>query len=215
MPAPELWLLVMARDPAGAKSRLAAVLDERSRAALAIAMLADVLAATGSTAVARRIVATESDAIGGVARAAGAEVLDVPRSDTNEAAAAALRHARVGGAAGALVLAADLPLLRPDDVGALIEASEGADVVIAPDRHDRGTNAIVLRPPLVIAPAFGRDSRRAHEDRARRAGLRVRVVRRHGLAVDVDDAADLDLARGDPALGRRTRDHFRESTASI
>ncbi len=206
MPAPDTWCLVLARDPAGAKSRLAPVLDERARAELAVAMLADVLAATGAVAFARRIVVTESDTIRAVARQAGAETLDVPRSDTNDAAAAALRHAHASGAARALALAADLPLLRADDLIALVDASDEADVVIGPDRHGRGTNALLVTPPLVIPTAFGSDSLRVHREQAARAGARLRVVRRPGIATDVDDADDLRLVREDAALGSRTRD---------
>lgn len=206
MPARDTWCLVLARDPAGAKSRLAAVLDERSRAELAVAMLADVLAAAGAVGFACSVVVTESDAIRAVARQAGAETLAVPRSDTNDAAAAALRHAHAAGAPRALVLAADLPLLRADDLVALVDASDDADVVIGPDRHGRGTNALLVAPPLVINTAFGRDSLRLHREQAGRAGLRLRVITRPGIATDVDDEDDLRVVRADATLGSHTRD---------
>ena len=201
---PDLWLLVPARDPAGAKTRLASVLDPDSRAALAVAMLRDVLAASRSIDFARRIVVTESDAMRGVARDAGADVLDTPRTGTNDAAAAAFAAAATAGATAALVLAADLPLLVPADLEALVDAADSAGVVIAPDRHRRGTNALLLTPPSAIRPAFGEDSFRLHRDRARDAGLRSRIVSTRGLATDVDDADDLRSVLRDPALGART-----------
>lgn len=199
---PETWLLVLARDPAGAKTRLAAVLDPPARAALAVAMLGDVLAASRDAPFARRIVVTESDAMRDVAKTAEIETLHVPLSTTNEAAAAALLAASAGGAARALVLAADLPLLQPSDLEALLDAD--AAIAIAPDRHARGTNALLLAPPLAMEPAFGAGSFAAHQERARSAGLRASVVLTSGLATDVDDADDLRLVVRDPSLGPRT-----------
>ncbi len=200
---PETWLLVLARDPAGAKTRLASVLDPDSRSALAVAMLTDVLAAAREAPFARRIVATESAAVRGVAASMGAETLAVARSGTNGAAVAALAAAGKGAGA-ALVLASDLPLLAAPDLEALLEAAGAAEVVVAPDRHRRGTNALLLTPPAAIAPAFGQDSFRSHRERARDAGLRSRIVTTRGLATDVDDPDDLRLVLGEPSIGART-----------
>jgi 2-phospho-L-lactate guanylyltransferase len=85
----------------------------------------------------------------------------------------------------------DLPLVRPRDIDDLLSAAEGADVVLASDRHHRGTNALVLRPPG-IAPAFGPDSFQAHLAAARAAGLRIKEIRSPEIAFDIDNAADLD-----------------------
>ncbi|MDE3194365.1 MAG: hypothetical protein KGN00_11830, partial [Chloroflexota bacterium] len=103
------------------------------------------------------------------------------------------------------LLPADLAALRADDVAALLEAAEEADVVIAPDRRARGTNALVLRPPDALEPLFGPDSFAAHREAASRAGLRVRVVERAGLALDLDEADDLRAAVAEAdSLGTRT-----------
>lgn len=205
--AAETWLLVLARDPRGAKSRLSGALEPARRAELAVAMLADVLAAAHEVPFARRLVATESHAMGEVAKAADVETLAVPLSTTNDAARSAFQAAAMGLARRALAIAADLPLLARADLEALL--AEEAEVVIAPDRHDRGTNALLLGPPLVIAPAFGPRSFAAHRQRARKAGVRVKVVSRAGLATDVDDADDLRQVLGDPSLGRRTAEVLR------
>ncbi|MDE3101297.1 MAG: 2-phospho-L-lactate guanylyltransferase [Chloroflexota bacterium] len=204
MPRPDRWLVVLARDARRAKSRLADVLTAGERARLALAMLEDVLEATLG-AGARVVVATESAAMADLARRHGAEPLAVPARGTREAARDALAAAAEARARLAGVLPADLPALRTDDVVALLDAAEAADVVLASDRHGRGTNALVLRPPLALEPLFGPDSFAAHRDAAARAGLRVRTVTRPGLALDVDDAADLAAARETvPTLGART-----------
>jgi 2-phospho-L-lactate guanylyltransferase len=202
MPMPDTWLCVLARDPAVAKTRLSGVLGPASRADLAIAMLDDVLAAASQVAFARRIVVTESELVRGVARSAGAESLDVIPSGTNDAAAAALHAAAGAGAARALLLAADLPYLVASDLELLL--GEDAPVVIAPDRHRRGTNALLLSPPSVISPAFGVDSFTAHRERARHVSSEATVVTTRGLATDVDEPEDLRLLLHEGGLGRHT-----------
>lgn len=200
----DTWLCILARDPAAAKTRLAGVLGQAARADLSAAMLEDVLAAAGDVPFARRLVVTESELVRGVARAAGAETLYVAASGTNDAASAAVREAVAGKAARVLLLAADLPYLVAADLGLLL--TEEAHVVIAPDRHQRGTNALLLSPASAIAPAFGEDSFRAHRERARRAGWDERIVTLRGLATDVDEPEDLRLLLREAGVGRRTRE---------
>lgn len=198
----ETWLFLLARDPASAKTRLAPFLSRAARADLAAAMLDDVIAATRDVAFAKRVIVTESPAVRKVARAAGLEALDVPASGTNGAARAALRATRDG--VRALLLVADVPLVSRADLDDLIAAE--APVVVAPDRHRRGTNALALKPASVIAPGFGRDSYRVHRERAARAKVRLRVVRARGLSTDIDSPDDLRVAKRSGALGRRTRE---------
>jgi 2-phospho-L-lactate guanylyltransferase len=202
MPMLETWLCILARDPAAAKTRLSGVLGQAARADLAIAMLEDVLAAASEVAFARRLVVTESDLVSSLARSAGAESFYVRASGTNDAASAAVRNVVSEGAARVLLLAADLPYLVASDIELLV--AEGAPIVIAPDRHRRGTNALVLAPPSVIAPAFGADSFSAHRESARRVSIHPRIATSRGLATDIDDPEDLQLLRREPGVGRRT-----------
>lgn len=85
-----------------------------------------------------------------------------------------------------LIVHGDLPLVRSDDIDAVLERD--ADVVIARAR-DGGTNALLMRER--IRCAFGPSSALAHAARARKAGLRAHVLDRPGLALDVDDASSL------------------------
>jgi 2-phospho-L-lactate guanylyltransferase len=167
-------------------------------------MLADVLSAASLVPFGRRVVVTESAVVRQAARSVGAESLDVPASGTNDAARVALRAAAGAGAARALLLAADLPLVGPADLELLL--AEDAAVVIAPDRHGRGTNALQLAPPTAIAPAFGEGSYGAHRERAQRARLEMRVVTSRGLCTDIDNADDLQFVLGQSGVGRHSRD---------
>jgi 2-phospho-L-lactate/phosphoenolpyruvate guanylyltransferase len=63
--------------------------------------------------------------------------------------------------------------------------------VVAASRDRQGTNALLLRPPDVIAPAFGPPSVVRHFAAGRAAGALARLVTRLGLSHDVDTPADL------------------------
>ena len=78
------------------------------------------------------------------------------------------------------------------------------DVVIVPDRHGTGTNALLLRPPTAIAPAFGPGSRERHQSAAEAAGVDHAVVRLPSLELDVDTPEDLAALRASGRLGART-----------
>jgi len=90
-----------------------------------------------------------------------------------------------------LVIHADLPTVSAGDIGALLEAAAAESIAIAPDRHGTGTNALALPAGVPFTFAFGAGSRAAHE---RLAATRAAIVERPGLALDIDEPADLDLA---------------------
>jgi 2-phospho-L-lactate guanylyltransferase len=76
--------------------------------------------------------------------------------------------------------------------GAAAGVAEGArEVVIVPDRHGTGTNALVLTPPDVLAPSFGPDSFERHRRLATEAGIAWRIQTPASLLLDIDTAEDL------------------------
>jgi 2-phospho-L-lactate/phosphoenolpyruvate guanylyltransferase len=206
-----------------AKQRLGDALGAEGRRALAEAMVGDVLdALTGAAAVDAIVVVTGEPAASALAAAAGAATVADP-DDAGHVRAArrgvtwALEH----GAARALLVPGDCPALDPDEVDGLLtgasglrpgagqaaggapeRARAGGEVIVVPDRHGTGTNALVLTPPDAIVPSFGPGSRARHEEAARVAGARVRVAEPPSLLLDVDTADDLAALR--TALGRRT-----------
>ncbi len=66
------------------------------------------------------------------------------------------------------MLAADLPLIGPEDLEALARLGECSSrlVVASPDRFEDGTNALLMRPPGVIPYALGPGSFKRHVARA-------------------------------------------------
>ena len=69
-----------------------------------------------------------------------------------------------------------------------LELSLGGELrgVIAPDQQEQGTNALALAPPDPDFFRFGPDSFQAHLEAAKARGMTMRILRRPGLAQDLD-----------------------------
>jgi 2-phospho-L-lactate guanylyltransferase len=184
-------IIVPHRGLAAAKTRLAPVLDDAEREALARRLLERVLA-VAHEACGDVVVITPSEALGPLVAAAGARLAVQRGMGLNVGLEQARREALVDGIDTLVVLHGDLPNLAADDVAALLDAvPPTAGVAIAPDRAGSGTNGLALRPPDVIAFRFGIGSLAAHRTEAETAGVPLVEVHRPGLAFDLDTPADL------------------------
>jgi 2-phospho-L-lactate guanylyltransferase len=197
--------VVPVKDTAQAKQRLAAVLSPAQRQDLALAMLADVLAALALVRdLAGILVVTADPAATAIAGRHGARVVtDGARAGHTGAVAVAARQL---GRDGMLALPGDIPLVEPDDIRQLIVAhgtgAQGAAFTIAPARDDRGSNAVLCSPAGAVALRFGADSFFPHLAAARSCGIAPRVVRRPRIALDIDTPDDLALFLRTPSPTR-------------
>jgi 2-phospho-L-lactate guanylyltransferase len=196
-----------------AKQRLGPGLGAEPRRALAAAMARDVLdALAGVGGLDGVIVVTGEPEVAEAARGLGAEVLGDERdAGQSPAALIGIARARERGARHALLVPGDCPALDPAEVERLLAGLAPApSVAVVPDRHGTGTNALVLAPPDVIAPAFGPGSFDRHVAAGREAGAAVHVERLASLQLDVDTAGDLEALRealaGRPGAAPRTRE---------
>jgi 2-phospho-L-lactate guanylyltransferase len=187
-----------------AKQRLGVALEAGERRELAAAMVADVLAALGAVdAIGAVIVVTAEPAAAEAAVRAGATVVHDPDEHGQSAAASRGIAALDAGAERVLLVPGDCPALDPGEVGALLaRPARNPGVVIVPDRHGSGTNALLLTPPDAIEPSFGPGSRARHEQLAREAGAECRIAEPPSLALDIDTIDDLAVLRA--ALDART-----------
>lgn len=210
------------RTVSGGKARLGEALDAEEREELVLGLLKHTLQVLGDWPVCRRIHLVSPDPVLGAAtRRAGVEVT-VHRQQgegLNEGIGLGVSAAVAEGAASLLVLPGDLPhlsvealdeLLTAADAG-VVAAAGGPLVAIVPSDAGGGTNALWLRPPRAIAPAFGPGSFEAHLRAAEAAGAAVQVVGDPVLGFDLDTPDDLE--RLDPvrlrqltALGRGAAD---------
>ena len=194
-------IIVPHRGLEDAKTRLAGVLEPTERAALAERLLRHVLATAMSTGH-EVVVISPDPGLEPVVRATGATLSVQQGMGLNTGLRQARGEALAAGVTLVAVLHGDLPDLAPSDVTALLAAAgDGLAVGIAPDAAGRGTNGLALAPPDAVDFAFGPDSFAAHRAAGERAGATVTVVRRAGLAFDLDTPADLAawLERGHAA----------------
>jgi 2-phospho-L-lactate guanylyltransferase len=183
--------IVPQKSLAAAKSRLGDVLSVSARTALSRELLKRVLAVLGaSRGIEEIVVMTPDPAVGAFAAACGVRAVPDFAPGLNESLAEVFRSLS-GGSRGMLVIAADLPLLRPADISAALAAGEQGALIIAPSKDAVGTNALLFPPAATFRPAFGPGSLAAHRRRAGELGLQIVEVRRPGLAFDLDTPAEL------------------------
>lgn len=127
-----------------------------------------------------------------LARHAGVHTVEepLPAPGLNGALVQGAGHAVMLGARQLMILPCDLPALTPAALNSMYEAAQTqTDIVIAPDRHGSGTNAM-LSPATGCEFAFGVGSLARHIAMADARGMRVRLCREPALAFDLDTPAD-------------------------
>jgi 2-phospho-L-lactate/phosphoenolpyruvate guanylyltransferase len=193
-----------------AKERLSQGLSADLRRTLAEAMFADVLGAlTRVDAIAEILVVTAGDTARGIAEGRGARVVKDRELGHNAAAALGIEAALKTGAERVLLVPGDCPALDPEQLDALLaQQLAPPSAVIVPDRHQTGTNALLLAPPNAIDTAFGPNSCERHLQIAASAGIEAEVIDVPSLAIDIDTPDDLDALEGlaAPDAATRTRE---------
>jgi 2-phospho-L-lactate guanylyltransferase len=182
---PDAGIVVPLRSFTLGKARLAAVLSEHEREALARSMAECVVNAAASRPV---VVVSSATEVVAWAREQGCDVVDDPGS-LDAAAAAGRSWAIDRGLARYAVVHADLPLARSLD--AVTSDGDEAVAVIVPDHRDDGTPVLSLPTAAAFTFAYGPGSAARHAEEARQRSLTVRIVRDKALGFDVDVAADL------------------------
>lgn len=190
------WALVPIRGLETAKTRLGEDLDAEERVELVTRLLRRTLVATrDARRITGTIVVTMDPDAAGIAKELRAIGLVERAPGLNEAIVAARSVASARGATTILVLPADLPSVSAGAVDDLVDRAAGVAttsglVVLVPDQHGLGTNALLVSPPNAIDPAFGEASRAAHQARAAGAGARYEELE-GPLSLDLDTPADL------------------------
>ena len=181
----------------GAKTRLGETLDAEERQDLTERLLTGTIGAVlGVGRLADVLVVSPDREVLRLAADLGARTLRQRSAGLNAGLAEARDDVVAGGADGLLVIPIDLAFVNADSLAGMLEplarTEPGPLVVLAPDRHGTGTNALAMRPPGAIDFAFGPDSRRAHQGAAETAGCGYVEVE-GPLSVDIDTPADLIL----------------------
>lgn len=172
--------VVPVKDFADAKGRLATVRTPQQRA-----ILAEVLARSTLSALAAfdPLVACDSDAIGRWAASTHAASVRTPAGLNRSVTAAVAR------AGTELVAVCHADLAFPASLGSLLAKPRP---LIVSDRHNTGTNVLVIPATAGFVFAYGADSFALHCAEAKRLDIDLEVVDDPMLAWDIDTPDDLD-----------------------
>ena len=210
-----IWAVEPVKEWMEANQRLAGHLTAEQRRALAAAMFEDVLETLAMVAeLAGILVVTAESAAADLARRYGADVsAEGARNGHTGAVTAGSRRLAGEGRAGMITIPGDVPAIAAAEVTAVLAAHKPArSFTIVPSHDDLGSNAIICSPPDAVALRFGDNSFFPHLDAARRAGIVPTIIRRPGIAMDIDHPGDLvRFLRMAAARGTRTRRFLEQS----
>lgn len=190
------WAIVPVKPLRRGKSRLAWVLSEEERTALNQYLLAHTLDTLKTIPEIEHILVISRDPGAlALARSHGARTVQEDGAPhLNVALTRATIVAKNYTTNGILIIPADLPLITTTDIRAMLNrAIDPPVVVVVPDRHHQGTNALLVSPAGLIQYSFGPGSYQIHCERAQQAGARLEICELPSLALDVDLPEDLEL----------------------
>jgi 2-phospho-L-lactate guanylyltransferase len=190
---PGARFLIPMKPLSDSKTRLRAALPDDRRRLLSLAMLVHVLQTVSLAGRGQVFVLGGDDTVRQACNRLKCSFVPDSSPDLNRCLATSFEAARAAGVETAVFLPADLPLLSREDIQALVDAVPGQRAVIAPDRHNAGTNGLVICGTAPLDPSMGPGSFQRHLIQLALAGTGYEIRRTLGLGFDVDTPDDLDL----------------------
>jgi 2-phospho-L-lactate/phosphoenolpyruvate guanylyltransferase len=177
-----------------AKERLSDLLTPGERLVLAKVCAEQVIRATIGYQV---FVVCDDEEVAEWARAQNAKIVWQSESGLNNAIKAGVKAVRARSFDLAMIIHSDLPLatgfshlFKDCDLQTL-----KTSITVVPDRHEDGTNVMIVPTASDFEFSYGRNSFFEHQLVAERCNLTVRIIHDQYLSVDIDTAQDLDLAQ--------------------
>lgn len=184
-------LLIPVKNLVHAKQRLSLVLDQPERTTLAHAMLWDVLTAVSTSSIGTSLVTSDPYALE-LAENFHCEVIaDNFNPGETGAIEMATHICESREIETTIVVPADIPLIKTEEINAILNAAPEQGSVIVPASDGRGTNAILRRPAGLFPLRFGNDSFKPHHAAACATGKPCVVLSFPGIGLDVDNPSDL------------------------
>lgn len=186
-------ILIPVKNLQNAKQRLAAVLDQPARTALAQAMIHDVLEAVAACAHRPEVAVVTNDVFAAeLARHFDFQIIRDPANASETAAIEmATQVSLTRGAKSTLVIPGDIPLVQSHELEQVFAAAPDHGSVLVPAADGRGTNAAFRKPANLFPLRFGNDSFKPHLRAARSTLHPCVVLSLPGVALDVDNPPDL------------------------
>jgi 2-phospho-L-lactate guanylyltransferase len=189
-----LWAIIPVKPFPNGKSRLANVLSESERKALIQQMLANTLLALHAVPMVEGILVVSSDRLTlDLASGYGCKALNEQKPyGLNSALSQATLALQKDHVDQALILPSDLPNIDPRAINDLLsQLGVPPEILIVPDRHEKGTNALYVCPLGMIQYHFGSNSFTRHMTAAQVKGMRIGIYRSADLEFDIDSPEDL------------------------
>lgn len=190
----DLNLVIPAKEPTRAKSRLSSLLTPQQRTELYLTLFVETLQRVIDADIdANILVVTDSVTIANVAKEKGVSTLF---EDSSEGEAAAVEKAAgwsvSQGFSRQLVIPGDLAELAAADlVRAVTYPLPNPGLLLCPAVGANGTNAILTSPPDVISFWFGDRSFERYQETAAKMSVPVTILRLESLVLDLDTPDDL------------------------
>jgi 2-phospho-L-lactate guanylyltransferase len=191
-----LWAIVPLKPLDQAKSRLSGLLSPSQRAQLVLSMLDHTLAVLVNWSVLDGVLVVSADhSICERAQKAGAQTLLEPDTPgLNDSLERARQAVLQRGAQAILVVPGDIPQVSQAALSTLLPQQPVSPfIAIAADRHQQGTNALLLAPADIIPFKFGDASFQKHQNLARKAHADLKIITLDALANDIDCPDDFAL----------------------
>jgi 2-phospho-L-lactate guanylyltransferase len=197
-------ILIPVKNLSSAKQRLAAILDQPSRTALAQAMLHDVLATLHDWKDHPQVALVTSDPYAiKLAEEYKFEIIPDPANPGETAAIEMATQICIDrGVDSTLVIPADIPLIQAWELEEIVKHAPADGSVLVPAADGRGTNAAFRRPANLFPLRFGNDSFKPHHAAAQATGKPCIVLKLPGIAVDIDNPEDLQALVSLPGESR-------------
>ena len=193
-----IWAVVPVKPLRRGKSRLHAIMDRGSRLTLNHCLLQNTLETLSTVPEIEQVLVISRDPqVLSLARSFRARTIQETGSPhLNLALERATQYAKINSVHGVIIIPADLPLINSYDIQRLLVIKpSSASVVITPDRHRKGTNAMLISPPGAISYHYGDNSFQAHCEEALIAGIELKIFEVPSLALDLDTPEDLGIVR--------------------
>lgn len=187
-----VWAIVPVKPLSRAKSRLADALSPAQREQFAADLLMRTVGLLLPLVDGVLVISRDSKALSMVRDLGAQTVQESGAPELNNAIYRATQVLKVRRADAVLVVPADLPLLSSADVEEVVSLGQYyQSVVIAPDRHEVGTNLLLVRPPGLIEYAYGETSFTEHQQLATAAGAHLHIYYSERAGLDIDTPDDL------------------------
>lgn len=193
-----LWAIVPIKPLRRGKSRLSEILSDEQRYQLSHQLFINTIQVLQQVkAISDIIVVSRDSDVLTEARDLGVRTVTENGSpELNSALRRASVFAKAFATEGVLIIPADIPLLRPEDVSAFIaERTDPPMMVISPDRRRQGTNMLLLDPSDLITFSYGIDSFNIHCALAQSVGAQLIVHENERIALDLDIPEDYELLK--------------------